>query len=98
MSAATLESMEKLLGEMRDELVKLTAIVVGAAPAEPAKLGMKVAEAMVLTRNESATAFYRWAKVNKVKPYARGKYRVRDLENAMAKKSWSGGLKSEGKR
>lgn len=41
-------------------------------------------EAMPLTGCKSVSAQFRWFRINDVRPYTKGKYRVRDIRNKTA--------------
>ncbi len=77
--------------DLREEMARLATLVANAAvpvPAAKESIGVTVEEAMVIARKNSKSAFYRWAKLNRVKPYSAGLYRRADVENGMARAAW----------
>lgn len=78
--------LEQQNAEIQKELLVIRGLLQQSqAPAAIKRRGLTVKEACAETGLRSASAFYRWAKKNKVTPYAPGKFFLDAIQSAMAR-------------
>jgi hypothetical protein len=87
---ALLLRLEQETACLRTELIEIKAMIQAGAAAPEKRKGLSVQDACELTGLRSRSAFVRWAKKNKVTPYAPGRYFSDAVQTAMARGGFRG--------